>query len=351
MYTRAVASRDEESGLWPVTVMVHVGPHKTATTTIQASMASNAPYLATRGIHVPPGGNPQRGGHHLLPFLLEGLSLAPLIGRNQSDVSVGEIFDGWLTGARENGAHRVLVSSEVFSVMEEKTWLAFDRELQESAQRTDTAVSRLEIHFTHREIESRLTSAAGNAYIHGASLPRQELIEWLRTDLAGHDATVERIPEILSTPAEVFHIQYEDAVTTPEVAPSPDFVLRWFAHVLGATDAEGIVISEDSSRLNPSLSVATLDELRAFNVLNNPPHAHGARPFYKFDGDPDLDRAFARLNTVRYAFFARDANAQVIQNLRADVQKLLAEMQNLRDVIADLSDRSLRARIRRFLRG
>jgi hypothetical protein len=169
--------------------------------------------------------------------------------------------------------------------------------------------------------------------------------------LARHDATVERIPEILSTPAEVFHIQYEDAVTTLEVAPSPDFVVRWFAHVLGASDAEGIVIAEDSSRLNPSHSVATLDELRAFNVLNNPQHAHGAWPFNKFDGDPELERAFPRLHIMRSAFFARDANAQVIQNLRADVQNLLAEMQNLRDVIADLSDRSLRARIRRFLRG
>jgi hypothetical protein len=79
-------------------------------------------------------------------------------------------------------------------------------------------------------------------------------------------------------------------------------------------------------------------------VLNNPPHAHVARPFSSFDGDPDLERAFARLNIVRYAFFARDANAQVIQDLRV-------ETQNLRDVIADLSDRSLRARIRRFLRG
>jgi hypothetical protein len=170
------------------------------------------------------------------------------------------------------------------------------------------------------------------------------LIEWLRADLVRRDATVERIPELLSTPAEVLHIEFGDVAPSPEAAPSPDFVLRWFAHVLGASDAEGIVISEDSSRLNPALSAATLDELRAFNVLNNPAHADVGFPFAKFDGDPEMERAFARLNTVRYAFFARDANAQVIQNL-------LAEMQNLRDVIADLSDRSLRARIRRFLRG
>jgi len=344
MYPRKMTQRRKVGSSWPLTLIVHVGPHKTATTTIQAAMASNAPYLATRGVHVPPGAHALFGGHHLLSFLLGGLSLAPLGGLTHSDVSVGEIFDGWLTGARENGAHRVLVSSEEFSGLTEEAWLAFDRELQEAAQRTDTEVSRIEIHFTHREIESRLKSAAGNAYIGGATLPREELIEWLRADLAMRDATVARTPEILSTPAEVFHFEYEDAVASPGAASSQDLVLRWFSHVLGVEDAEGIVIAEDSSRLNPSRSGALFDELRAFNVLNNPPHADVARPFVKFDGDPDLERAFARLNIVRYAFFARDANAQGIQNL-------LAETQNLRQEIADLSDRSLRARIRRFLRG
>ena len=351
MYPRDVSQGKKVADPWPVTLIVHVGPHKTATTTIQAAMASNTPYLATRGVHVPPGAHALFGGHHLLPFLLEGRSLAPLIGVSHSDVSVGDIFDGWLTGARENGAHRVLVSSEQFCDMREVFWPAFDRELQEAAQRTATTVSRLEIHFTQRDIESRSTSAAGNAYIHGATMPREELIEWLRADLARQDATVERIPELVSTPAEVFHIAYEDAVASSGSASSQDFVLRWFSHVLGVEDAEGIVIAEDSSRLNPSLSVATLDELRAFNVLNNPPHADGAWPFASFDGDPDLESAFARLNIVRYVFLARDANAQVSEKLRADVQNLLAETQNLRDAIADLSDRSLRARIRRFLRG
>jgi hypothetical protein len=345
MYPRDVTQGKKVADPWPVTLIVHVGPHKTATTTIQAALASNTPYLATRGVHVPPGAHARFAGHHLLSFLLGGLSLVPLIGVSHSEVSVGEIFDGWLTGARENGAHRVLVSSEEFSGLTEEAWLAFDRELQEAAQRTDTEVSRLEIHFTHREIESRLKSAAGNAYIGGATLPLDELIEWLRADLARRDATVERIPEILSTPAEVFHFEYEDA------ASSQDLVLRWFSHVLGVEDAEGIVIAEDSSRLNPSRSGAMFDELRAFNVLNNPPHADVARPFASFDGDADLERAFARLNIVRYAFFARDANAQGIQNLLVDVQNLLAETQNLRQQIADLSDRSLRARIRRFLRG
>lgn len=332
-----VAERDERSAGWPVTVMVHIGPQKTATTTIQAALAHNTPYLATRGVHVPPGVHPHLGGHHLLSFLLGGRSLVPLLGVTQSDVSVGDVFDEWLTGARENGAHRILVSSEGFFLLGEEAWLVFDRELQEAAQRTKTEVSRIVIHFTDRELESRLKSVAAESYVHGATLPRDELIEWWRADLATKDATVERIPGILSVTAEVAHIDFGGAVASPDVAASQDFVLRWFAHVLGAEDAEGIVVAEDSSRLNSSLSAETLEELRAFNVLNNPPHADGVRPFARFDGDPELERAFARLNVERSALFARDAKAPSVQNHRAK--------------LAALSDGSLRARIRRFLRG
>jgi hypothetical protein len=211
----------------------------------------------------------------------------------QSDVSVSDLLDAWLTGARENGAHRVLVSSEAFCTLEEEEWLAFDHELQEAAERTSTVVSRLVICFTRHEIESRLKSVAGESCIHGASLPWKELSEWLRTDLARRDATVERIPGLLSPSAEVSHIEVGGAVASPNVAPSSDFVLRWFAHALGAEDARGIVITEEFSRLNPSRSARMLDELRAFNVLNNPPHADGVRPFARFDGDPELERAFA----------------------------------------------------------
>jgi hypothetical protein len=166
MYPRGVTQGKKDAAPWPLTLIVHVGPHKTATTTIQAVLAHNTSYLATRGVHVPPGGHPERGGHHLLPFLLDGLSLSPLLGLTQVDDSVGDLFDSWLTGARENSAHRILVSSEVFDVFDEEAWRAFDRELQESAQRTNTAVTRLVIHFTRREIESRVRSAAGNSYIH-----------------------------------------------------------------------------------------------------------------------------------------------------------------------------------------
>jgi hypothetical protein len=324
--------------------MVHVGPHKTATTTIQAVLAHNTPYLASRGVHVPPGGHPQRGGHHLLPFLLDGRSLRPLLGLTQSDVSVGDLFDAWFTGARENGAHRVLVSSEVFSAFEVQTWRAFDRELQESAQRTNTDVSRLVIHFTRREIEPRLTSAAGNSFVHGATLPREELRESLRTDMARQDATIERIPTFLSTPAEVSYLDFDVAVTSPDVTSPPDFVVRWCAHVLGAEDAEGIEITQESSRLNPSLATTTYDGIRAFNVLNNPPNADLVWPYARFDGDPDMERAFERLNLVRSVFFGLDAKEQLVQELRAEIQ-------NLRDEVAYLLDRSLRARIRRFLRG
>jgi hypothetical protein len=351
MYSRGVTQGKKDAAPWPLTLIVHVGPHKTATTTIQAALAHNTPYLATRGVHVPPGVHPQLGGHHVLSFLLGGRSLVPLIGQTESDVSVGDVLDGWLAGARENGAHRVLVSSEEFCDITEEGWLAFNRELQEASRRTNTSVSNLVIHFTRRDIESRVKSAAGNAYIHGATLPREELIEWLRTDLARQDGTVGRIPELVSTPAEVSHIVFGDLVASPDVAPSQDFVPRWFAHVLGADNAEGIVIAEESSRLNPSLSAATLDELRAFNVLNNPPHAHGVWPFARFDGDPDLERAFARLNIVRFAFFARDDNEQVAHHLRVDVKNLEDDVQNLRAELSALTERSPRARIRRIVRG
>jgi len=316
--------------------MVHAGPHKTATTTIQAALAQNTSYLAKRGIYVPPGTHPDFAGHHHLPFLLQGKSLVPL-GLAHSKASIGDLFDEWFTGARKMGAHRVLVSSEDFDSLEEESWLAFDRELRASAVRTNTVVSGLVIHFTRREIEARLTSFVGELYKHGATLPCEELGDWLRVDMARQDVTIDRLPRFLSTPTEISYLDFELGVAAPKATPSDGFAFGWFAHVLGPEDAEGIVIAEESSRLNPGLSAATLDELREFNVMNNPPHADDVRPFSKIDGDPELELAFARLDRVRYVYMARENHERVIQDLRAHV--------------AALADRSLRARIRRFLRG
>ena len=341
MYPRQVHPREENSVAWPVTLMVHVGPHKTGTTTIQAALGHNTSYLSTRGVHVPPGVHPDFGGHHLLPFLLAGRTLIPL-GMRQSDVSVGDLLVQWLTDARENAADRILVSSEAFVFVDEKAWQAFDHELREAAALTNTVVSRIVIHFTSREIESRLTSVAGNAYIQGATLSWEDLIEWLRVDLSRQDATIERLPGLLTTPTEVSHIDFAYAVATPHspaagpTSPPEDFAQRWFAHVLGAEEAEGMVIAQESARLNPSLSRSTLNELREFNVLNNPPHAEAVWPFAKFDGDPELERAFERLSRVRLVFMARDTQAHLVQDLRTE--------------LAMLSEKRLRSGIRRFFR-
>ena len=342
MYPRQVPAREEMSAAWPLTLIVHVGPHKTATTTIQAALANNTPYLATRGIHVPAGTHPDFAGHHHLPFLLQGKSLVPL-GLSHSDASIEDLFDEWLTGARDNGAHRVVVSSEDFDSLEEEAWLGFDRGLREAAARTNTVVSRLVIHFTRREIESRLVSSTGNFYIHGATLPREELIGRLRADAARHDATIDRIPGLLSTPTELSYLDFGEGVVLTEEARRNDFASAWFAHVLGPEDAEGIVIAEESSRLNPALSAATLDELRAFNVLNNPAHADVVRPFERFDGDPELERAFARLNQARFAYMARDA-------VRDEVARAASEIDQLQKAIEVARSRSWRARLRSVLR-
>ena len=342
MYPRQVPTREENSAAWPVTLMVHVGPHKTATTTIQAALAHNGPHLSTKGIFVPPGTHPNFAGHHHLPFLLQGKSLVPL-GLTDSNATIGDLIDEWLTGARDNGAHRVVVSPEDFDALEEELWLAFERELQQSAARTNTVVSGLVIHFTRREIESRLVSSVGNFYIHGASLPRDELIERLRADVAHHDNTIERLPGLLSTPTEVSYFDFGEVVAAPEAARSTGFALGWFAHVLGPEDAEGIVIAEESARLIPALSAATLDELREFNVINNPAHADAVRPFERIDGDPELERAFARLNYARNVYMARDA-------VRDDVARTANEIDVLRSAIEEARAHSRRARVRSFLR-
>lgn len=343
MYPRDVTQREKAAAAWPLTLIVHVGPHKTATTSIQAALAHNSPYLASRGVHVPAGAHPDFGGHHIVPFVLAGKSLVPL-GISGSAPAVSGLLDAWLVGARDTSARRILVSSEVFDELGENEWLTLDRELREAATRTGTRIEGLIIHFTDRELEARLKSSAGNSILHGATLPMDELVEWLRADMATRDALIDGLPSLLPGPIEVSHIDFAPTHSVVTGAPEKDFVGRWFDHVLGLEDAAGIEPAAGFEHLNPSLSAETLEEVRLFNVANNPPGAPGVRAYSRFDGNPALEQAFARLNKVRFVFIERD-------RYRAEAQARMHEVESLRAEVVKLKDRSLRARIRRLLRG
>ena len=343
MYPRDVTQRQEDATRWPLTLIVHAGPHKTATTSIQAALAHNSPYLASHGIHVPAGAHPDFGGHHLAPFVLAGKSLVPL-GISGSTPAVSSLLDAWLGGARDTAARRILVSSEVFYELGDDEWLTLDRELREAATRTGTRIECLIIQFTNRELESRLKSSAGNNILHGATLPMDELIEWLRVDVTKRDARIDGLPGLLPGPVEVSRIDFTPTHSVVTGAPEKDFVGRWFDHVLGPEDAAGIEPAVGFEHLNPSLSAETLEEIRQFNLANNPPGAPGVRAYSRFDGNSALEQAFARLNQVRLVFTERD-------RYRAEALARAHEVESLRADLAELANGSLRARLRRFLRG
>jgi hypothetical protein len=99
------------------TVYLHVGTHKTGTTSVQAFITMNEPALATVGIFVPKAGRPTRAwgtaniGHHNIAWELNGLpSFRPEEGT----------FDQALEEIERRAAPRVVLSSEDFEWLHDK---------------------------------------------------------------------------------------------------------------------------------------------------------------------------------------------------------------------------------------
>lgn len=97
-------------------IVFHVGPHKTATTAFQAFLATNTATLIAQGTLVPKWGTT---GHHQLPWALMGFD-ANLLGA--LNLPAHYLIKSMLVQARAFSSHRIVLSSEDFSLLSMSQW-------------------------------------------------------------------------------------------------------------------------------------------------------------------------------------------------------------------------------------
>ena len=98
-------------------IVFHVGPHKTATTSFQSFLSVNTASLLDEGNLVPKWGT---YGHHQLPWALMGFN-SNLLGA--LNVPADYLIKLMLIQARAFSSHRIILSSEDFSLLSIANWI------------------------------------------------------------------------------------------------------------------------------------------------------------------------------------------------------------------------------------
>lgn len=101
-------------------VVVHIGPHRTATTSLQDLLDGNREKLIEYGIYYPKDATGSKA-HHLLAWSCQHRDVN-LIGHPNEVRSSNSILKDWLNQAQDNNCGTLLLSSEEFSKLRSADW-------------------------------------------------------------------------------------------------------------------------------------------------------------------------------------------------------------------------------------
>ena len=101
-------------------IVVHIGPHRTGTTTLQELLDENRTNLAEFGIYYPEDATGSKA-HHVLAWSCQHRDLS-LIGHFNETRSCEQILKDWLSKAQDKNCGTLLMSSEEFAKLRTADW-------------------------------------------------------------------------------------------------------------------------------------------------------------------------------------------------------------------------------------
>lgn len=272
-----------------VKLIIHVGPHKTATTSIQYVLRKNAEKLLRGGISYPRSPH-FSGAHHHVPSLLMGKDLR-IIGIEESTLDTINDAASWLSQARKDEAHTILISAEDFCVMSEHHWQTFAQDLSVAEHITGISISEIAIAFTERELESRARSTYAETVRHGNILSYSEMNPTMADILLANDKIIFSLSQIFAIPITWITVPY----VVESEARNP-FLKRWLRAVVGEEITRRIVSDPYLVTINRSSSALTTEELLTFNKVNSPRSQDVVYPFHApLDNPEEVLKAHLRL--------------------------------------------------------
>jgi hypothetical protein len=281
-------------------LLIHIGPHKTGTSSIQALLKDNVELLHRWGYHYPP--SPLRNGtHQHIAYHLHGLDVRqlPHVPGDRADFSASDVateMATWLRRAHELSCHTVLISAEDFYAWSLENWVTFAQLLSEAEATTGITFSRVTICLTDRDIAERASSQYSQYLKAGLARSAADINELLRQRIADRDAVVLQIPSAFLAPVTIQHIPY----STP--ASTSTFLQSWVGTVLGPEVLRSLPKHSFRTTLNQRTSRVAQSRFLKFNQINSPESQDLFTPFRALAPDDDeRSRALQRLNLMRSA--------------------------------------------------
>jgi hypothetical protein len=232
----------------PGGLLVHVGPAKTGTTSLQSSFHNNREALAAHDVHY------AGSVRHSSAAIKDLMNVSPRVDKQPKG-----IWDRLAAEIRTSTAQRVVLSSEGLAHADAAI---ADRLL------ADVGRSPVRVVLTMRPLADMLASSWWQYVQTGKKMPYDEWLDGvLRTDLAGEVVTPNfwrrsRIEKVAGLWVERLG---PEAVTLVSLAEQPrDFVQRSFEQLVGLP--EGVLVPKEG-QTNDSLSYQLAEMVRHFNLI------------------------------------------------------------------------------------
>jgi hypothetical protein len=311
-------------------VYVHIGLHKTGTTSIQAALTQRADALRATGTLFPGGSHRAHllAAYDLLGRRIDGDDTAPVVGAWQRLVEEAAAWPG----------QRVIVSEEL---------LSFARPRQVRALAAGLGRDHLQVVVGVRDLGRTLTSAWQQEITQGRTYRWDEYVAavqapgeagpasagvafWLRFDLLRILQTWERV-----VPRDRVHL-----VVVPPPGSPPQLLLDRFSAAVGLPPG---ALTADVGPQRPSLGAVEVEVLRRLNAavlddLSQKAYSELVRRALR----PGLSRPGSRplVTPAAEAPWLQDRTAALIAGIRAGEYRVVGDLAELSPVVASPSERA-----------
>jgi hypothetical protein len=297
-----------------VNLVLHVGPHKTATTAIQHALDDEREALMERGVFYPSGpkiqGFDQRlPSHAHIPYWLRNWSSATIGLEEPDDYGLDSELQSWIDECHRANCHTLLLSSEEFSRASLEEWEAFHKSLIRAEATSRVQFDRIHLFYTNRDEKDRIRSMYAEMLKHGLAANELDATPILEFEAKQNLETMESLAQAID---ERYHLHRVDGVFD-ETESAGQGLAVWFEEVLGPDIAS--IMPTEFPTLNERLGDELARELLAFNVINSPSTIQLPDLFACHDL-PSADRqAFERFRLFRTSILVRAWQEQQINVL------------------------------------
>ena len=321
-------------------LLLHVGPPKTGTTSLQHAFDENRQILIDHGIYYPQGAKQLVGrvfapSHHGVFIDLKGWDYA-YFNIDSDQRSWSRSLHEWMLEAREHSCPFLLISSELLSYFDDQDWAAVWQGILEAEGRSEFSFEEVVLLYTERDIEPQAESQYAEHVKHGF---------WEHPDVGiplmadSINSGRHRIESLSSNVDQRFRFQLISGFFTysrendlpSEVAD----LSKWF-DVL--SNGLGAIFSNASlPKMNARLPKQAIQELVDFNRVNTPQRLTSSLPFADLNDDAlsqEEQQALRRLHLFRHelslSYELREKVYQLeLESIEAKANKAIADAELL----------------------